>query len=249
MYCRGNVLITGSTQSGKSYSEIFAILAAAAAGLAIIVLDPHRESLAWNALQHLIAHGYQSRIIWDSLEYLERTPKYRFLKRSKAQGLRKAKENHQEAEQFTELLCRRRDQQSLASAPLTEEWTMKAVLFLLNQPCDHPAADLRFAFKTDRNEFQRLLHGCTDPHIRSEFEKVASGAIRPGQYAAAQRLINAVCEAPSFIVRCGSAFNLSRFLDGGGILLVEGGNVSQLVLQTILGSISLQTIQYVRTRS
>jgi hypothetical protein len=250
IYRRGNKLVCGTTQTGKSYSEVFDIIAAAFAGRAIVVLDPHRGSLAFLALQHLIAAGFKSRIIWDSLDELEHTPKYQFLKRSVAQNhLVRTKENHQEAERFAELLCRRRHQQSLSSSPLTEEWTIKAVLFLLNQPHDYPAAHLRFALQYDRREFDRLLKGCTDADIRYEFEKVANGKIKTSQYAAAQRLINAVCESPSFIARCGTAFNLERFLSGGGILLVEGGSVSPLVLQTILGSISLQTIHYVRTRS
>lgn len=251
IYERGNCLITGSTQSGKTFSEILAVLSAALIGLGIVVLDPHRGSLAWNVLQQLVAHGLQHRIIWDSLEELVYAPKYRFLKRSTAaHPLVRANENQQEAERFAELLCRRRGQDSLASNPLTEQWVMLAVLFLLNQPHDRPASDLRFALRPDRTrEFQRLLGNCTDADIRFEFEKVASGEVKPGQYSSAQRLINAVCDSPAFIARCGTTWDLGTFLEGGGILLVEGGNVSPLVMQTILGSISLQTMHYVRARS
>src|SRR5207244_3204885 len=39
-----------------------------------------------------------------------------------------------------------------------------------------------------------------------------------------------------------------RFLGNCGILLVQGGAISQPVMQTILGSIILQTIQFVRSR-
>ena len=138
--------------------------------------------------------------------------------------------------------------QSLASSPLTEEWTLKALLFLLNQPRDYSTADLRFAFRVGHPVFGRLLQGCNDPDIRYEFEQIACGAIKPGQYASAQRLISGVCGSIAFIARCGTALDLGSFLDRCGILLVEGGSVSQPVLQTILGSIILQTIQYVRSR-
>jgi hypothetical protein len=57
-----------------------------------------------------------------------------------------------------------------------------------------------------------------------------------------------VCDAPAFIARCGTAFDIGRFLNSCGILLVQGGAISQPVLQTIMGSIILQTIQYVRSR-
>lgn len=249
-YRKGNKLTVGSTQSGKSYSEVPDILAAAAdRRISIVVADPHARSLARNALGHLIARGHKSRIIWDQLDELRYTPKYRFFTRSRAtNSLLRAKENHQSAEQFAELLCRRREMQSLASSPQTEEWTLKATLFLLNQPYDFLGSDLRYALRPGHPTFERLKRTCTEPDLSFEFDRVARGEIKPGQYAAAQRLINGVCDAPSFIARCGTSFDLSAFLDNYGILLVEGGDVSQPVLQTILGSIILQTIQYVRAR-
>jgi hypothetical protein len=249
-YRRGNTLTVGSTQSGKSYGVVHDILGAAdTRSISIVVCDPHQESLARKSVNQLIAHGHQKRIVWDQLDELMQTPKYRFLMRSRAKHpLQRAKENHQTAEQFSELLCRRRETHSLATSPLLEEWTMKAILLLLNQPHDHPASDLRYAFKPGHPTFERLVRNCQDPDIRQEFEQIAAGGIRSGQFAGAARLINAVCSAPAFIARCGMAFNLPRFLDNYGILLLEGGPVSQPVLQTILGSVILQTIQYVRNR-
>jgi hypothetical protein len=247
---KGHKLAVGSTQSGKSYSELHDLLATAAdRRTSIVVTDPHARSLARNALMHLVARGHRARIIWDQLDELRRTPKYRFLPRSHAgHALERAKENHQIAEEFTELLCRRRETQSLATSPLLEEWTMKAILLLLNQPHEHPASDLRYAFRVGHPTFQRLVRDCQHPDVRYDFEQIAERVIKQGQYSGAARLINAVCDAPSFIGRCGTAFQLPRFLDNHGILLVEGGPVSQPVLQTILGSIILQTIHYVRTR-
>jgi hypothetical protein len=249
-YRRGNKLTVGSTQSGKSYAEVHDILAAAdSRGVAIVVCDPHKNSLSRHALGHLVARGHRQRILWDQLDELDHTLKYHFLMRSHSGNpARRAHENRQQAEQFSELLCRRREVQSLATSPLTEEWTLKAVLLLLNQPHDYPAADLRHAFRLGHPKFEKMRRDCTDPDIQYEFEQIACGAIKRGQYAAAQRLINAICESPAFIVRCGSAFNLDCFLDNRGILLIEGGAVSQIVLQTILGSVILQTIHYIRTR-
>jgi hypothetical protein len=84
--------------------------------------------------------------------------------------------------------------------------------------------------------------------LRQEFDRVASGEVRPSQYAPAVRMIDAVCGVPSFIARCGMALDLPPFLDKCGILLVEGGNVGQLVMQMIMGSIILQIFNYIRTR-
>lgn len=251
MYRRGNKIVVGSTQSGKSYSEVDVILEAANdRRIAIVGLDPHARSLVRNSVTHLVARGHERRIIWDQLDELRSAPKYRFLPRSHAHHpLERAKQNHQTAEEFTELLCRRRDTHSLTTSPLLEEWTMKAILLLLNQPHDHLAADLRYVFKPGHPTFARLVRNCQHPDVRYDFEQIAEGVIKSGQFSAAARLINAICDAPAFIARDGFAFNLSTFLDGCGILLVEGGPVSQPVLQTILGCLILQTIHYVRTRS
>jgi hypothetical protein len=250
VYRRGNKLVIGSTQSGKSYAELHDVTASAAdRSTAMVVLDPHTRSLAWNSLVHLVSRGHQNRIVWDELDELMRTPKYQFLKASRASHpLVRAKENHQAAEEFSELLSRRRDVASLAPSPQTEEWTIKAVLFLLNQPADYPASHLRYVFRPGHPLFNHFLRGCQDPDLSHEFERISCGAIKPSQYAAAQRLINAVCDTPAFIARCGMAFRFDRFLENRGILLVQGGAISQPVLQTILGSIILQTIHYVRAR-
>ena len=164
-------------------------------------IDPHPWALSWQAMQQLLARGHEKRIIWDSLDQLDHTPKYQFLKRSRARNhLVQAKENHDQAEHFTEVKCRRREQSSLATSPLTEEWDLKSSLFLLNQPVDYPASDVRFALRPDHKKFVRMLHGCTEEDSRREFEKVYSGAIRPSQYAAALRLNDAACGNPPLLL-------------------------------------------------
>jgi hypothetical protein len=247
---KGNKISVGSTQSGKSYAEVHDVVAAAEdRDVAIVGIDPHKRSFAYNSLIQLISRGHKKRVLWDQLNDLEHALKYRFLVPSRASNpMLRSHENRQQAEQFAELLCRRREMQSLATSPLTEEWTLKGTLLLLNQPHDYAAADLRYAFRVGHPTFGRLVRDCTDPDLKYEFEQISCGAIKPGQFSAAQRLINAVCESPAFIVRCGNSFNLPTFLNNCGILLVEGGAISQPVLQTIMGSIILQTIHFVRTR-
>src|SRR5438045_1425085 len=115
-YRRGNKLVVGSTQSGKSYAEVHDVLAAAdgrnsADGrkISIIVEDPHKNSLARRSLEQLIARGHKGRVLWDQLDEPERGLKYRFILRSRATNpVHRAHENRQQAEHFAELLCRRR---------------------------------------------------------------------------------------------------------------------------------------------
>jgi hypothetical protein len=250
VYRTGNVVKNGSTTSGKSFSEIPVICDAADEGtIAICVEDPHERSLAYNSAGHLIARGHKKRLIWDALHDL-RAPKYVSLEGSRASDpLMRAMENYRKAEQFAEVLCRRREQSSLGTAPLTEEWTMKAIQLFLNQPHPSLASDLRYCLQPRHPKFQQFYREVTDDDVKFQFEDVASGKIKPGQYAAARRLIEAVTGHPAFVARCGRSLDLADFYDRCGILLVQGGPVSQVVVETILGSICLQTIQYVRTRS
>ncbi|MBN8627060.1 MAG: hypothetical protein J0M17_16395 [Planctomycetes bacterium] len=245
---RGNQLVVGSTQSGKSYGEVQDVLAAAEdRRTAIVVLDPHPRSLARNCLLHLDARGHRGRILWDELDELLRVPKYRLLMQSRAAGLQREHDHERLADQFAELLCRRRESASLAAAPQTEEYTKHGLRLLLEQRRQRPAADLRFAFQVGHRRFARLLAECRHEETEALFRQIADGSIRPGQYAAARRLIEGVCGSPSFVVRCGTRFDVGAFLDDRGILLVEGGT-SPLVTQTLLGAIVLQVIHYVRTR-
>ncbi|WP_145218225.1 type IV secretory system conjugative DNA transfer family protein [Gimesia alba] len=242
----------GSTRSGKSVSEVPDVVAAAERrDIAIVLLDPHTRSLGWSCLEHLIARGHQSRIIFDNLSHFDRVPAMRFLRPSTAKHpLKRMAENEQTARQFTEVLTRRRGGGSLAHAPQTEEWTMHAAMLVIHQEQERPATDLRFAYQANHPELQELIQHCTHDDTRYRFEQVADGIIKPGQYAAAARLIEGVCGSPPFIARCGTSFDLYRFLDSAGILIVEGGanGVSEDALSTVLGSIAMQTINYVRTR-
>jgi hypothetical protein len=245
-----HLISIGTTGCGKSFGEVLKIIEAANEypPIGICVVDPHKHSLAWQCLAHLVRHGHKKRIIWDSLDEIEHTPKYKFLARSRAtHPLIRAKEHQEQSENFAELLVRRQDESSLAGSPQKEEWTMKATQLLLNQPVDYPASDLRYCLRPGHWKFDRLFREVTVEDVKFEFMGVANGSIKQGQYASSRRLIDAVCGSPSFIVRCG-IFDIGKHLDRGGILLVEGGGISQPVLQTILGSISLQVIQHARMR-
>lgn len=251
----GNQLSVGSTRSGKTYGEVHRIIDAAEdRDVAIVAIDPHRWSLVWNAFEQLVARGHESRIILDQLGYFEKVPGYRFLRQSTATNpFRRASENQQTAHEFTDVLTRRRggDASSLARSPQTEEWTIKSVMFALEQNRERPGSDLQYAFKVGHPKSDALLRGCTDKDLKVEFEQIACGNIKRGQYAAAERLITGTCGSPAFVARCGTSLNFDAFLDECGILLVEGSNdgISADAMQTIMGALVLKVINYVRRRS
>lgn len=158
-------------------------------------------------------------------------------------------EDEQTADHFTDILGRRREVASLASAPLIEEWVKAAVRLVLFQRTPCPASHILFAFRPQHPIFQRLLDGCERSDVREKFVAIAHGDIKHPTYAPAHRLITGI-DSPVFTARCGTSFPLERHLESGGILIVEGGggSISEHVSHLILATIVMRTIQYVRTR-
>ena len=228
-YRTGNVFVCGSTRSGKSVGQWNEVVCAAdAKDVAIVVIDPHEESLAWNCFQQLIAGGHEHRIIYDQLHHNTHVPGYRFLKQSTARdATERAVENEESAKGFTDILCRRGGV-NLASQPQKEEWILKAVKFLLSQSSERPASDLRYCFKPTHPKLVSLLKACTDEELRQEFSAIAEGTIKSGQYHSAARLIEGTCGSIPFIVQTGNEFEvsepsvfLSRALGAGFVSSVE----------------------------
>ena len=249
-YRPGNRIVCGSTRSGKSTGEIIDVIAAAMSFMAIVVIDPHMRSLAWNAFVQLVARGFGKRVLFDRLSNLSRVLGYRFLRRSNATNpYRREAEDEQSVSELIELVGRRRDVSSLAKNPQTEQFVRAASKLVLHQKSVN-AADIQFALEPHERRFRELVNGCTDESIRSTFQEIANGTIKPGQYAAARRLISGVCQSPAFTLRCRPTFDLDAFLDNGGILLVEGGTqgISADTANTIMGSLALQLFHYVRSR-
>ncbi len=248
----GNRVTFGTTGSGKTTAEVIDIVAAALLGtIAIVVIDPHFMSLAWNAYIHLVARGLWRRVLFDRLSNFDRVLGYQFLRPSTAnQTNRRDAENEQTIREFIDVLLRRRDMQSLASHPLIEEFVFLACQLIIYQKHPTPASEIRYAFEPQEPHFHRLISGCTHEEVRRKFLAIASGQIKSGQYAAARRLISGVCGSPAFTTRCHTTFDLNRFLNRRGILLIEGAShgISPDTASTIMGAIILQVFHFIRSR-
>lgn len=247
-----NILAVGSTRSGKSMAEVRRLVEAAEKGVALVVIDPHRDSLAARLLEHLVARGLQNRILYDRLAELDRVIGYDFLPKPLAT---KPLEYRSEADEliraFCDVLCRRRQMESLATSALTEEWVIPALQLYLSQADHPPLPVIEHAFGPPGHPvFQRLLRGCRNDDVAAKFQDIANGTVKRGQFGAAERLIRGVCSSPAFAVRCGATFQLGTFLDGRGILIIEGGGtISDDAQLTMMGAIILQTIRYIRSRN
>lgn len=247
-YRIGNEFICGSTRSGKSVSQWEVVTSAAERGdVSILICDPHEKSLAYNCFQQLIARGFEHRIIYDQLHSCSHTLGYRFLKQSQARNpLQRKAENQETARGFCNILCRHGGI-NITSQPQKEEWTLKAISFVLEQSTERSADFLKYAFKPKHPKFQSLLKGCTEPELVFEFTEIAEGNIKTGTYQSAQRLIEATCNSIPFQMRCGTSFDLEEFIEDAGILIVEGG-IDATPMGIIMGAIQMKIISHVRRR-
>lgn len=246
-----NILVCGSTRSGKSLAELSRLVDAARDGAALVVIDPHRDSLGSRLLEHLIARGLSGRVLFDSLEAVDRVIGYDFLPQAiAANPLRYLNLVDELVRTFCDILCRRRNIESLATAAQTEEWVIPALALYVEQSDHPPLPILMHAFgPPDHPDFRRLLSRCRNGEVVAKFRQIETGAVRRGQFAPAERLIRGVCAAPAFATRCGATFDLASFLDGRGILIIEGGgSVSDDAQRTVMGAVIIQTLRYIRSR-
>lgn len=247
-----SVISIGSTRSGKSMAACRRLVDAAMQGAALVVIDPHRDSLAAKLFEQLVARGFQKRILYDRLSDLDRTLGYDFFpKPVAASPLEFLSELDEAVRAFADLLCRRREMASLATSPLLEEWVNAALTLYMEQEDHPPLPILSHAFgPPDHPDFLRLLRRCRNEEVVAKFREIERGKIQRSQYVPAERLIRSVCQSPVFGARCGASFRLGPFLDRRGILLVEGGGSGSADAQrTVMGALILLTIRYVRTRA
>lgn len=251
----GNCLVVGTTTSAKSSVKTTDLLCQASEGkTSIVVVDPHKKSLGYWLVGHLYAMGLLYRVLYDRLSDLKRVIGWKFLEPSRAKNeIERRAENDERVDAFTGILCRRRGSSGLQSSPQIEEWTQHALNLSINQTEEIPLSALPFAFVPNHPTQQQFIENCVDEEIARVFRGIASGKIRRGIYAPAERLIASVCTSPAFAIRHGN-FNLRKFLGNPlfpGILIVEGGslgNVSFDAMRTMLGSVIHKVIHFVRNR-
>lgn len=249
-----NILRCGSTRSGKTWAELKFLVEAALLGfVALVVIDPHRDSLAGPLVAHLVAHGMQRRILFDRLSDVHRVLSWDFLPPSTASDLLvRDAENESNIRAFIDVLCRRRQVESVATSPLVEEGLLDVLWLYVEQDRRIPLTDIQFALSPRHPKFRQLLDHCTNPEIVHKFRAIARAKSSRSQLSAVSRFIKGVCSSPAFAVRCTAepTLNLGQVLNRDGIVIAEGGgaSLSDDAMRSMMGAIVLQVIRYVRTR-
>lgn len=241
---RLNVLVAGGTGGGKTLSAARNVLEATSE--AAVILDPHKESFGKTVLTH--ASG---NLLYACLSDLEHAIGFELLVPSTHPNPQvRHLENQQRAEAFVQILLRRRDTDGLASTPLLEEWCFAAIMLLLYQQATQPVRLLPFAFLPGTDEFASLVRGCTRPEVRAKFhalEKLSPRALR-SEVGSAARLINSAVGSPAFTAWSRGGFDLGKFLQDKGVLIVERGDVGEETMRAIMGAIVLLVVDHVRRR-
>ncbi|MBI1830013.1 MAG: hypothetical protein HYR84_01020 [Planctomycetes bacterium] len=239
-----NVLKLGATRMGKTLSAARDQMESDEAS---ITLDPHKQSLAEAALIHA-----KGNFLYERLSDVELTLGWEFLTPSTHMNpMQRQMENHRKAEAFVEILTRRRNSDGMAGTPLMEEWVMAVIMLYLFQDTRKPLAWLPFAFMPGTEQFSILVKGCVLPDVCHKFqqlEKLSPRGLR-SEIGSAARLINGVFRSPSFLARSRGGFDLGRFLQNWGKLIVErGDDIGDDTMRTIMGAIILLTIDHAKQR-
>lgn len=237
-----NVLVIGEPGSGKS-------VAAARDAIqfpgAVIILDPHKESLAELVLTHA-----EGNILFDRVSDLDHCLGYELLKPSQhVDASRRLQQNQHRAQVFVEIMMRRRGGE-LSAAPLMEEWIMGLLMLFLYQRSRKDPAIVPYAFMPGTDQFKELIHDCTLPEFRHKFtalEKLNPRALR-AELGSASRLANGVFRSPAFLKRCRGGLDLGAFIQNRGKLIVERFGENEDVNRTIMGGISMLVTEHCENR-
>lgn len=251
-----HTLICGASRSGKSEAELARLVPLARRGdCSLVVMDPP-GTLARKLLLHLHALGLADRVLYDRLADTDRVPGFDWLAPSvHPDPLQREAENDERVREFAAILLRRRGIQDPARTPLIEEWLLAALRLYLAQQSPVPLPWLPDVFDLSSPTRSRLLASCTDARLVRKIHEHASlsPTARRTEAAPAERILRAVCTSPAFKVRSGEpTFDLGRFLDDRGILILDGnsqGNLSRDAAAVMMGSVILRVIQHCRTRS
>lgn len=251
-----HTLVCGASRSGKSEAELSRLVPLAKSGEAAIVLLDPPGTLAQKFLLHLDLLGLTGRVVYDRLEETERVPGYEWLAPSSANDpLRREAEDDESVREFAAVLLRRRGILDPAATPLIEEGLLSALRLYMKQKSPVPLTWLSEAFTVGSDVRRKLLANCVEPSLVRKFEEYGrlSATARRTETAPAERVLRAVLESPAFRTRSGGmAFDLDRFLDARGVLILDGGSTGSLsrdAAAVMMGAVILRVIRHCRRGS
>ncbi len=231
-----HVLRTGATRSGKTVRAVRSICEATDG--AELILDPHKESLAWSAVEHL-----EGNVLFCRLSALKHSIGFDLITPSTDPDPDiRALENQLQAENFMQMMMISRES---AIGPLMEEWAFSVLMLYLNNKNRFPPSIIPFALMPGTEEFEALMSGARRQE-RAKFEtlrELKPKALR-SEVGSTYRFLNSTLGSPTFSAWSRGGFDLGAFYQNKGKLIVERGDeCGDASMRIIMGALSLQTIK------
>jgi type IV secretory system conjugative DNA transfer VirD4/TraG family protein len=219
-------------------------------GVAYVVLDP-AGSMAAQMAGMCLRNG--KFFLYDTLNETAKTLGYDFFTPSaNPDWEQREAENREAIMEAIAVAIRSRGLTSVEANPIIKEGLQDAFNLLINQKVAVPFYMLRNCFVPESDDYQYLLHNCTDPQTFLKFTYYGGlvGQQREFKCGPAERIIQGICDSPQFRKRCVPTFDLAAFLNAGGKLFVDGrsvGNLSRPDASLLMGQIILTVIRLARS--
>jgi hypothetical protein len=225
-------VIIGSTGSGKSAGELVDLVRLADSGQhALVLLDAHGP-LAEAVVGHWAYRGYESRILYEPLDAVDRVLGFDLLPSPSAPDpAGRRLEAAEIREDLAQAFMNQRSLVTLTDRAWTHEWLMAALSLVLAQPQREPLTAVVDAFRIGSKAYERLLRHCTDPAVAAKFRDAETLKRRnPVQYETltgpARRLVESVCTSEVVRLRSGGgSFQWGTALRERSLIAFDGGGI------------------------
>lgn len=221
---------------------------------AFVVCDPPgsmAEEFAIHALRKgLFASG---KVIFDELAETANVPGYDFLTApSNPDPDQQEAEIRERIFEAKAVMLRSRGMLDASKSPLIDEGLTAALNLYLYQKTPVAFSMLKRCFNKESDAHQYLVANCTNPEWVSKFKYYGSLPLQQWEYKCgpAQRVLDVICTSPQFRKRSLPTFDLTGFLNRGGMLLLSGkskGNLSRGDMGLLMGMVILMVIQAARS--
>ena len=217
---------------------------------AFVVFDPP-GSMTKKIATSLAIHDIP--FMYDAVNETSNNPGYTFCSRSaNPDSDQQEAENRETISDVIAVLVRAEGKMTATKNQMIQRGLTDALLLHIYQDTPSPFDLLQHCFIGESEQSQYLMAHCTNPEVFLRFLYYHSlkGQQRAFEVGPAERRLMTVCSCPQFRRRCRETFDLAAFLNGGGILLMDGsskGNLSREDAALVQGMVLLRVIALARS--
>ncbi len=231
-----HVVRIGATRSGKTEATVADI---ARSNDAEVDCDPHKNSLARKAVVQTTGN-----VLYGIFSDIQHSIGFELITPSVHPDPRmRALENHLQAEDFVQMLKMANESDSFG--PLQMEWSYATLSLFLNHERRFAPSKMCYAFQPGTSDYDDLLRGARNED-REKFEPLKKLSLKGlrAEVGSTFRPFNLVFNSPIFSAWSRGGFDLERFFEDHGKLLLErGAETGDATMRMLFGAITLQAIK------